>query len=82
MEGAYSRILLHEVVLESAYPDARTTTSDLTMMMIASAQERTDTSWLKLAEAAGLTLVKFWTGSESVKGTECIIELELATQRE
>lgn len=77
MERGYSRILLQETVVSTAHPHPRATASDLTMMMIASAQERTESMWRDVAAAAGLLVNKIWNGPEDVDGGESVIELSL-----
>ena len=77
MERGYSRILLQETVLNSEHPHPRSTASDLTMMTMYSAKERTEKMWNDLASASGLEIVKVWSGAEDVDGGENVIELSL-----
>ena len=74
MERTRSRILLHEMVVAARHADVRSTTSDLTMMMLFSALERTESMWTSLIETAGLHVAKIWTAPES---DESVIEVVL-----
>ena len=70
MTTGYSRVLIHEIVIQ-AQPSCLGTTSDIQMMMVHSSFERTEQMWMDLISAAGLKLIKIWTSSASA---ESIIE--------
>lgn len=74
MEKGYSRILLHEIVIEDQNAHPRATLSDLLMMMIFSAGERSEREWRSIISRAGLKITKIWCIPESV---ESVIEIEL-----
>lgn len=76
-EKGYSRLLLHESVVDEVKPKAKVTTLDLTMMAWFSAKERTEAEWKRLLEAAGLRLIKVWR-PKAVDTSECILEATLA----
>ena len=61
MEPGYSRVLIHENVVTTNKPDPFVTTSDITMMMVLSAFERTEVMWTDLLASAGLQVLKIWT---------------------
>ncbi|KAK5997733.1 O-methyltransferase af390-400 [Cladobotryum mycophilum] len=75
MERGYSRMLIHESLVSNVKPLARVTTSDLTMMAILAAKERSENEWRALVEEAGLKIIKIWRPAQSV---ESVIEAELA----
>lgn len=74
MERGYSRLLVHESLVSNVKPLARVTTSDITMMAILAAKERSEAEWRELLERAGLRIIKIWRPVHSV---ESIIEAEL-----
>ncbi|EMT72992.1 Sterigmatocystin 8-O-methyltransferase [Fusarium odoratissimum] len=75
MEPGYSRLLIHESIINSIKPLARVTTSDITMMACLGAKERTENEWRQLVQSVGLNVLKIWGPFESMEG---IIETELA----
>lgn len=75
MEKGYSRLLIHESLVNSVKPLARVTVSDITMMACLAAAERSEEQWRELVESAGLRVVKIWRPVQSV---ESIIEVEVA----
>ncbi|KAI0471008.1 O-methyltransferase [Xylariaceae sp. FL0804] len=76
MERGYSRLLVHEIVLGDVAPQSIRTTSDITMMALFSAGERSETQWRDLLAAAGLRVVRLW--SSPTGSSESVIEAELA----
>ncbi|OTB05750.1 hypothetical protein M426DRAFT_319428 [Hypoxylon sp. CI-4A] len=75
MEKGYSKVLVHEVMVESVRPSPRTTTSDLTMLACGSSAERTVKEWDALISTAGMKVVKIWKQPAAIEG---VIEAELA----
>lgn len=75
MEPGYSKLLIHESIMNSIKPLARVTTSDITMMACLGAKERTENEWRQLIQSVGLNVLKIWGPFESMEG---IIETELA----
>ncbi|KAI1138907.1 S-adenosyl-L-methionine-dependent methyltransferase [Hypoxylon sp. FL0543] len=74
MEKGYSKLLIHESMVDDVKPSPRTTTSDLTMLACTTAAERTVKEWEDLLSAAGLKIVKIWKMPTAVDG---VIEAEL-----
>ncbi|KAI0840148.1 S-adenosyl-L-methionine-dependent methyltransferase [Hypoxylon sp. FL0890] len=74
MEKGYSKLLIHECMINNIKPSPRTTTSDLTMLACMTAAERTVKEWHDLIAAAGLKVVKIWKLPTAVEG---VIEAEL-----
>ncbi|KAK7968734.1 O-methyltransferase-domain-containing protein [Apiospora saccharicola] len=54
MEKGYSRLLIHESIVGTVRPHRRVTTTDLTMMALFSAKERTEEEFGTLVVKAGL----------------------------
>lgn len=75
MTRGYSKLLIHESVVNSVKPHARVTTSDITMMACLSAKERAESEWRELVEKAGLRILQVWRRLQSV---ESIIEVQLS----
>lgn len=74
MEPGYSRILLHEVLVNSQAPPLTVTTLDMTMMALFSSLERSEDQWHELVESVGgLRILKIWKARQAV---ESIIEIE------
>ena len=61
--------------MDTHKPNHQDTVSDLCMMGLLSAKERTDVMWQDLAKAAGLKVVKIWSSKVNV---EKVIEMDLA----
>ena len=59
MEKGYSRILIHEIVVDEE-PSSLVTSPDLHMMMVNSAFERTERDWVRITQGADLQLTKLW----------------------
>ncbi|KAI0897903.1 S-adenosyl-L-methionine-dependent methyltransferase [Annulohypoxylon nitens] len=74
MEKGYSKLLIHEGMVENIKPSLRTTTSDLTMLACHSSAERTVKEWGGVLNRAGLEIVKIWKQPAAWEG---IIEAEL-----
>ncbi|KAK7592358.1 hypothetical protein V3481_006978 [Fusarium oxysporum f. sp. vasinfectum] len=53
MEPGYSKLLIHESIMNSIKPLARVTTSDITMMACLGAKERTENEWRQLLQSVG-----------------------------
>lgn len=76
-ERGYSRLLLHDSVVDEVKPKPRVTVADVAMLGWFSSKERTETEWDRLLTRAGLRLLKVWR-PEVMDTGECIIEAELA----
>jgi hypothetical protein len=76
-EKGYSRLLLHESVVDEVKPKSKVTTSDLHMLAVFSSKERTEAEWNDVLNRAGLRLIKVWR-PQAIDLAECIIEAELA----
>ena len=74
MVPGYSKVLIHEIVIDATNPHPQTTTVDLTMMMTFSAAERTEAMWNELIVKGGLKIVKVWRKPHAI---ESVIEVEL-----
>jgi hypothetical protein len=74
MEKGRSTLLIHESLVSNVKPLARVTVSDMVMMSLFGAAERTEREWTELIEGAGLKVVKIWKPLASV---ESVIEVEL-----
>lgn len=75
MEREHSRVLVHETVVMEDHNDPVIFAADLTMMMFASARERTEEDWRRLFARAGLRVEKVWKAGV---GRESVIEGVLA----
>ncbi|TDZ33516.1 O-methyltransferase [Colletotrichum trifolii] len=75
MEKGYSKLLVHENMVNERGAVARVTSLDMLMMAGLAAAERTEGQWADVITGAGLRIVKIWRGMD--RG-ECIIEAELA----
>ena len=74
MEPGYSRILIHEVLVNDRAPSLTVTTLDLTMMALFSTLERSEEQFRKLINGVeGLRITKIWKNRQAV---ESIIEVE------
>ncbi|EGU73193.1 hypothetical protein FOXB_16297, partial [Fusarium oxysporum f. sp. conglutinans Fo5176] len=67
MEPGYSKLLIHESIMNSIKPLARVTTSDITMMACLGAKERTENEWRQLVQSVGLNVLKIWGPFESME---------------
>ncbi|KAK7968938.1 O-methyltransferase-domain-containing protein [Apiospora saccharicola] len=75
MEKGYSRLLIHEYVIDDRNPHRHVTTLDLTMMACLGSKERTEAEYAELLGRAGLKLRKVWRLPQAPDG---VIEAELA----
>ncbi|KAI2473810.1 S-adenosyl-L-methionine-dependent methyltransferase [Annulohypoxylon bovei var. microspora] len=75
MEKGYSKLLIHECMVENIMPSPRITTSDLTMLACTSSAERTVNEWDGLLRSTGLKIIKVWKQPAAMEG---VIEAELA----
>ncbi|KAI0119645.1 S-adenosyl-L-methionine-dependent methyltransferase [Daldinia grandis] len=75
MEKGYSKLLIHETLVETVRPSRRTTASDIIMLACTTAAERTEAEWHKLVNAAGLKIVKIWKQPTALDG---VLEVDLA----
>ena len=75
MKRDYSKILLNEIVVPDWDANLYSTSIDILMMIVHSAQKRTESDWKRLAESAELKVSKIW---DCEGNQEKLIELELA----
>ncbi|KAI1768618.1 S-adenosyl-L-methionine-dependent methyltransferase [Hypoxylon sp. FL1150] len=73
MEKGYSKLLIHESMVDNVNPPSRVTTSDIIMLTCVAAAERTVKEWYEVIESAGLKVVKIWKRPAAVEG---VIEVE------
>lgn len=77
MERGYSRLLLHESLVDRVNPLARVTSSDLAMLAWFSSHERTEKEWHGLMGRCGLKITNIYR-PVGLTSPECVIEAELA----
>lgn len=75
LKRGYSKLLLCDIALPPTGASIEQAAMDVVMMMMYSAQERTENAWRKLLDQAGFRIVKVW--SDNVLGNEAVIEAEL-----
>ncbi|KAF2714859.1 S-adenosyl-L-methionine-dependent methyltransferase [Pleomassaria siparia CBS 279.74] len=75
MKRGYSKILLNEIVISDTNADWFSTSVDMLMLFVHSAQERTEDDWGRLLGSVGLKITKIW---DCDGNPEKIIEVELA----
>ena len=73
MKPGYSKLLINDVVMPSTGATSFVTGSDMNMMAIFAAVERSESHWRQLLQQAGFKIVKIWPGVP-----ESVIEAELA----
>ncbi|KAF9869942.1 hypothetical protein CkaCkLH20_12551 [Colletotrichum karsti] len=75
MKPGYSKLLIHDHIIDDDKPPhPHAAGYDILMMVLGSAQERTEKQWRSLMDAAGLRIVKIWRTASAVQG---VIEVEL-----
>jgi len=74
MTKGYSKILLNEVVMSDQGASLIAAQLDIAMMAASAGQERTESQFKVLAEAAGLKITKIWGEAPDIDFT---LELEL-----
>ena len=72
MKPGYSKLLINDIVLPNKGAGAFPTQSDITMMSLLAAMERSEDQWRALLERAGLKKIRIWTGDP-----ESVIEAEV-----
>lgn len=73
MKSGHSKVLINDIVLPDSGASRFATTSDINMLALLAAMERSEAQWRKLLETAGLQVIKIWQGNP-----ESVIEAELA----
>lgn len=73
MKRGYSKLLINDIVLPDTGATRFATISDINMLALLAAMERSEAQWRKLLEQAGLKVIKVWQGTP-----ESVIEAELA----
>ncbi|KAF4880868.1 O-methyltransferase [Colletotrichum siamense] len=74
MKPGYSRLLIHDQILDDEKSQMSTAAFDIAMMVYLAGQERTEKQWLALIDSVGLKVVKFW---KKPPDHFSVIELEL-----
>ena len=73
MKSGYSKLLINDIVLPERGATRFATQSDISMMTILEAMERSEAEWRDLLERAALKVVQIWRGIP-----ESVIEAEVA----
>ena len=67
MKAGYSKVIINDIVLPDQGATRFAAQSDINMMTLLAAMERSETQWRRLLEQAGLEVIKVWPGAgESV----------------
>ncbi|KAK2046014.1 S-adenosyl-L-methionine-dependent methyltransferase, partial [Colletotrichum somersetense] len=74
MKPGYSRLLIHDHVLDDEKSLLGPASIDIAMMVCLAGQERTEKQWLALFDSVGLKVIKFW---KKPPGTSSVIEVEV-----
>lgn len=61
MKPGYSKVLVNEFAITDHDPCAFSTRSDIMVMALGGAIERTEKQWIELLTAAGLQVARIWT---------------------
>lgn len=75
MAPGYSKVLLNEFAITDKHASAFAMRSDLMVMSLAGAIERTEQQWRMLLETAGLKIDRIWSAERE---SQSIIEASLA----
>ena len=62
MEPGYSKLIINDIVLPDQGATRFAAQSDMNMLALLAAMERSETQWRQLLEKAGLEVVKIWPG--------------------
>ncbi len=73
MKPGYSKLLINDIVLPDVGASRFATQSDINMLALLAAMERSEAQWRQLLERAGLRVTKVWQGVP-----ESVIEAEVA----
>ncbi|KAK2004232.1 S-adenosyl-L-methionine-dependent methyltransferase [Colletotrichum falcatum] len=74
MKPGYSRLLIHDHVLDDEKSLIESASLDIAMMVCLAGQERTEKHWLALFDSVGLKVIKFW---KKPPGNASVIEVEV-----
>ncbi|KAK6207292.1 hypothetical protein LQW54_007250 [Pestalotiopsis sp. IQ-011] len=77
-----STILINDYVLPEEKVGIRAVYMDIAMLVLLGGIERTESQWKSLVESAGLEIVKIWYADETNEGSEAVIEIRLAGDRQ
>ena len=75
MTPNYSKLLINEYVIPDQGAGFIMTRSDINMMAMASAKERSEKQWRELLGRFGLEIIHIWSSEQP--DSECIIEAQL-----
>ena len=75
MTPSYSKIIINELVIPDENANLFMTRSDMNMMAMLAAMERSEQQWRELLGSVGLRILKIWTAEiESERIIECVLE--------
>ena len=74
MTRGYSKILLNEFIMPDQGASLIAAQLDIAMMTVLAGQERTESQFKEIVEAAGLKIIKIWGEKPAI---DFIMELEL-----
>ena len=75
MTPGYSKIIINELVIPDENASLFMTRSDMNMMAMLAAMERSEQQWRELLGSVGLRILKIWTAEiESERIIECVLE--------
>ncbi|KAF6833949.1 o-methyltransferase [Colletotrichum plurivorum] len=78
MKPGYSRLLIHDQILDDEKSQMNTAAFDILMMVYLAGMERTEKQWLALLNSVGLKVVNFW---KKPPDNFSIIEVELPSSK-
>ena len=75
MTPGYSKVIINELVIPDENASLFTTRSDMNMMAMLAAMERSEQQWRDLLGSVGLKILKIWTAEiDSERIIECVLE--------
>lgn len=75
MTPGYSKIIINELVIPDENASLFTTRSDMNMMAMLAAMERSEQQWRDLLGSVGLKILNIWTAEiDSERIIECVLE--------
>ena len=75
MTPGYSKIIINELVIPDENASLFTTRSDMNMMAMLAAMERSEQQWRDLLGSVGLKILNIWTAEiDSERIVECVLE--------
>ena len=75
MTPGYSKVIINELVIPDENASLFATRSDMNMMAMLAAMERSEQQWRDLLGSVGLKILKTWTAEiDSERIIECVLE--------